>query len=86
MAGWACCWTGWKGQDGDSWQQRWLASGAEEAGTSWRQLPARWPGSRDIPGGAGGRRRWASALIAVIAADVVRPSLAWLAAGGCRAR
>jgi hypothetical protein len=30
-----------EGQDGDSWQQRWLASGAEQAGTSWRQLPAR---------------------------------------------
>ena len=48
-------------QDGDSWQQRWLASGAEQAGTSWWQLPARWPGSRDIPGmrrhgGAGERR------------------------------
>ena len=39
-----------EGQDGDSWQQRWLASGAEEAGISWWQLSARWPGSRDIPG------------------------------------
>jgi integrase len=72
-----------EGQDGDSWQQRWLASGAEQAGTSWWQLPARWPGSRDIPGArrAGGL---GAALTAVIAADVVRPSLAWLAAGGCR--
>jgi integrase len=71
------------GQDGDSWQQRWLASGAEDAGTSWWQLPARWPGSQDTPGlrRAGGL---ASALIAVITADVVRPSLAWLVAGGCR--
>jgi len=71
------------GQDGDSWQQRWLASGAERAGTSWWQLPARWADSRGIAGGrrAGGL---AAALIAVIAADVVRPSLAWLAAGGCR--
>ena len=42
-----------EGQDGDSWQQRWLASGAEQAGTSWWQLPARWPGSRDIPGARG---------------------------------
>ena len=72
-----------EGQDGDSWQQRWLASGAEEAGISWWQLPARWPGSRDIPGArrAGGL---GAALTAVIAADVARPSLAWLAAGGCR--
>ena len=72
-----------EGQDGGSWQQRWLASGAEQAGTSWWQLPARWPGGRDIPG----MRRHgalAAALIAMITADVVRPSLAWLAAGGCR--
>ena len=70
-------------QDGDSWQQRWLSSGAERAGTSWWQLPARWAGSRDIPGArrAGGL---GAALLAVIAADVVRPSLSWLAAGGCR--
>ena len=71
-------------QDGDSWQQRWLASGAEEAGTSWWQLPARRAGSRDLPGM---RRSGAltAALIAVIAGDVVRPSLAWLAAAGCDA-
>jgi len=72
-----------EGQDGHSWQQRWLASGAEDAGAGWWQLPARWPGSRDIPGA---RRHGglAPALIAVITADLVRPSLAWLAAGGCR--
>ena len=70
-------------QDGDSWQQRWLSSGAERAGTSWWQLPARWADSRDIPGArrAGGL---GAALLAVIAADVVRPSLSWLVAGGCR--
>jgi Phage integrase family len=69
-------------QDGDSWQQRWLASGAEEAGTTWWQLPARRAASRDLPG----MRRFGAltaALIAVIAGDVVRPSLAWLAAAGC---
>ncbi|HLK77346.1 MAG TPA: site-specific integrase [Streptosporangiaceae bacterium] len=71
-----------EGQDGDSWQQRWLASGAGEAGTTWWQLPARWAGSRYLPGM---RRSGAltAALITVIAGDVVRPSLAWLAAAGC---
>jgi integrase len=64
-------------QDGDTWQQRWLASGAEQDGTSWWQLPARRAGSRDIPDAL------AAALIAVIAADIVRPLLAWLVAGGC---
>jgi hypothetical protein len=69
-------------QDGDSWQQRWLASGAEEAGPAWWQLPARRAGSRDLPGM---RRSGAltAALIAVIAGDVVRPSLAWLVRAGC---
>ena len=73
-----------EGQDGDSWQQRWLASGAEETGTTWWQLPARRAGSRYLPGM---RRSGAltAALITVIAGDVVRPSLAWLAAAGCDA-
>ena len=71
-------------QDGDSWQQRWLASGAEQAADGWWQLPARRAGSRYLPG----MRRFGAltaALIAVIAGDVVRPSLAWLAAAGCDA-
>ena len=71
-------------QDGDSWQRRWLASGAEEAGATWWQLPARRAGSRYLPG----MRRFGvltAALIAVIAGDVVRPSLAWLIAAGCDA-
>jgi len=71
-------------QDGDSWQQRWLASGAEETGAAWWQLPARRAGSPDLPG----MRRFGAltaALIAVIAGDVLRPSLAWLAAAGCDA-
>jgi hypothetical protein len=29
-------------QPGRSWQQRWLASGADAAGTRWRQIPAGW--------------------------------------------
>jgi Phage integrase family len=71
-----------EGQDGDSWQQRWLASGAEEAAAAWWQLPARRPGSRYLPG----MRRFGAltaALITVITSDVVRPSLAWLVAAGC---
>jgi hypothetical protein len=70
--------------DGDSWQQRWLASGAQEAGTTWWQLPARRAGSGYLPG----MRRFGAltaALITVITGDVVRPSLAWLIAAGCDA-
>ena len=29
-------------QPGHSWQERWLASGADRAGAGWRQLPAQW--------------------------------------------
>ena len=31
-----------QGQDGGSWQQRWLASGSDAAGAAWRQLPGGW--------------------------------------------
>ncbi len=69
-------------QDGGSWQQRWLASGADAAGAAWRQLPrgclSRRPGHDDRrPAGL------ASALVAAICADIVRPSPGWLAASGC---
>ena len=29
-------------QEGGSWQERWLASGAEALGAAWLQLPAQW--------------------------------------------
>jgi len=29
-------------QPGVTWQQRWLASGAEAAGSTWKALPAAW--------------------------------------------
>ena len=29
-------------QPGRSWQERWLASGADAAGSRWRQVPAGW--------------------------------------------
>jgi hypothetical protein len=29
-------------QPGDSWQDRWLASGADTAGRGWREVPAGW--------------------------------------------
>lgn len=49
-------------QPGAAWQERWLASGAGEAGADWAQLPARWLHDR------GRRSQWlrtelASALL-----------------------
>jgi hypothetical protein len=68
-------------QPGRTWQERWLASGADVAGAGWREVPAAWlrahgdrsPWRRDVLVGA---------LPVVIAADVVRPSLSWLVDGG----
>lgn len=67
-------------QPGQTWQQRWLASGADAAGGRWRQVAGRWLRER-------GRSEWAqpelsAALMVAISADVVRPSLDWLVAGG----
>jgi integrase len=64
-------------QEGGSWQERWLASGAESLGARWLQLPAQWLHQR-----AGHPDRQASmlprALVTAICGDIVRPSLAWL--------
>jgi hypothetical protein len=71
-----------QGQDGGSWQQRWLASGSDTAGAAWRQLPGGWLNRR--PGlAAPVTSALVPALITAIGAGIVRPSLAWLVAGGC---
>ncbi len=68
-------------QEGGTWQQRWLASGAEEARASWREVPTSWLVAR------GDRSRWHSGALVesvpvLIAADAIRPSLGWLVDGG----
>jgi len=70
-------------QPGPSWQERWRASGAENAGRAWRRLPAGWLARR----GHGPWRRDAllEAVPLAIAADLLRPSLPWLV-GGALAR
>jgi hypothetical protein len=74
---------GWlEDQPGATWQERWLASGADQAGTpGWRELPRRWLAERGHP-----PAYWLAgmsvALRAAAAADVVRPSMHWLLAGG----
>jgi integrase len=69
-----------QGWDGGSWQQRWLASGADTAGAAWWQLARDWLDQRSGPG-VPGAAALVSALVTAICADIVRPSLAWLAAG-----
>lgn len=68
-------------QPGETWQDRWLSSGADTAREHWRQVPADWLT----------RQGWDSnwrhealigALPVAIGADLLRPSLSWLAGGG----
>jgi integrase len=63
-------------QPGDSWQQQWLASGADAAGKNWRDLPAQWM-REDGTFVAYRHFQLTAALAPLIAADVVRPSLGW---------
>ena len=69
-------------QDGGSWQERWLASGADAAAATWTQLAGSWLTHARGPH-ARGLVLLPSALVTATCADIVRPSLSWLAAGGC---
>lgn len=64
-------------QPGETWQQRWLASGAEPARGQWRDGLQAWLRER------GSETTWrasamSGALIMAISIDLVRPSLGWL--------
>jgi integrase-like protein len=60
---------------GDSWQQRWQASGAEDQ-TDWRDVITATSAGRSA---AGARLPHLSpGLLVLICADVIRPSLDWL--------
>jgi len=67
-------------QPGATWQERWRASGADQAGRAWRGVPATWLSDR----GHGPWRRDClfEALPLAISADLVRPSVTWLVGGG----
>jgi hypothetical protein len=68
-------------QPGGTWQQRWLASGAQTAGPGWKQDCTAWLDDH----GVRMRQRLdllSIGLILLICADIVRPSLSWLAASG----
>jgi hypothetical protein len=68
-------------QPGMTWQERWLASGADRAGSRWRAIAGRWLRDRGHPSVV-----WLTglsvALRAAISADIVRPSLHWMLGGG----
>ena len=68
-------------QPGRTWQQRWVASGADAAGSlGWRELAGKW--LRDTGWASGNPRTDFIALgrgvLPLICGDVIRPSLSWL--------
>jgi integrase len=72
-------------QPGHSWQERWVASGADAQGNSaWRHLPAQWLRST----GRGGKNPendhglFSGGLRPLIWGDVLRPSMSWLLTPG----
>jgi hypothetical protein len=71
------------GQPGDTWQERWMASGADTAGGSWRQVTTAWLHGH----GHQSQHRQevlTRAIVVAISADIIRPSLSWLAEANFR--
>jgi hypothetical protein len=67
-------------QPGGSWQDRWLASGAEDA-ADWRILAAARKTRRtgiSLPGPARPAPHAGAGLLVLIGADVIRPGMGWL--------
>jgi integrase len=70
-------------QPGPTWQDRWLASGADADGSAWRQLLAAWLREH---GHATQHRLdvMARAVLVAISADLFRPSPGWLVTAAFR--
>ena len=68
-------------QPGQTWQDRWLTSGADDARGQWGDLPARWLWDRGLHSKSR-LELMTSSLLVLVGADVIRPSLGWLLTGG----
>jgi len=68
-------------QPGRNWQERWHASGADNARSAWRSVQATWLGANGLESQLH-RMALAQALPVAISADVFRPSITWLAGSG----
>src|SRR5271169_1691190 len=63
---------------GDTWQQRWLVSGAEDhTGASWVQLPLGWLREHGLAASYD-PEELSAGLLMLICGDVIRPGLAWM--------
>ncbi|HZD13949.1 MAG TPA: hypothetical protein VE196_02195 [Pseudonocardiaceae bacterium] len=65
-------------QSGWTWHKRWQASGVEQAGAAWRPVIGQWLRERGLHT-AWRIRALGPALGTVISADLLRPSMDWLA-------
>jgi integrase len=65
-------------QPGDTWQDRWVTSGADHAGRTWIDLPARHvsPSAQSLT--AHRRTDLISGMRLLLLGQVIRPSYAWL--------
>ena len=61
-------------QPGDTWQERWLAGGADSAGFDWADLPL----SERVPARRHHRDELCCGLTLLIAGQVIRPGYPWL--------
>ena len=61
-------------QPGDSWQERWLASGADAAGSGWTDLPLK----DHVPARRHHRDELCTGLVLLVAGQVLRPGYRWL--------
>ncbi|GLW35214.1 site-specific integrase [Actinoplanes regularis] len=61
-------------QPGDTWQDRWLASGADTAGFDWADLPLR----ERVPVRRHHRDELSCGLVLLVAGQVIRPGYRWL--------
>ncbi|MRH93300.1 tyrosine-type recombinase/integrase [Nocardia sp. SYP-A9097] len=64
---------------GETWQARWLASGAERhRGPDWVKLPVAWLAENQGRTGPGGPVDLQSGLLMLTCGDVLRPGMAWM--------
>jgi hypothetical protein len=61
-------------QPGGTWQERWLASGADAAGSGWADLPLRGR----VPARRHHRDELLAGLVLLVAGQAIRPGYQWL--------
>lgn len=70
-------------QPGQTWQDRWMASGIENTAKAWRSILGGWLEQHGLTGRYH-RVVTVRAVSTLIAADLLRPSLPWLIGGNMR--